>query len=100
MAAAPLLQIMRRVFHYLRLFKIFLNLIFSAIIDAMCSLANSMIYRVVQNYKIRINYLTFSSTIVSTSIHFPRASLPRLLNLVHAALEYSSDDDDTKFSTK
>jgi hypothetical protein len=46
-----------------------------------------------QNYKIRINYLTFSSTTVSTSIRFPRASLPRLLNLVHAAvdlLEYSS----------
>ena len=61
--------------------------------DAMCSLANSMIYRAVQNYKIRINYLTFSSTTVSTSIRFPRASLPRLLNLVHTAvdlLEYSS----------
>ena len=64
----------------------FLNLIFSANLrsskpdyDAMCSLANSMIYRAVQNYKIRINYLTFSGTTVSTSIRFPRSSLPRLL---------------------
>jgi hypothetical protein len=84
---------MRRVFHYLRLFENVLNLIFSVIMDAMCSLANSMIYRAVQNYKIRINYLTFCSTTVNTSISFPRVSLPRLLNLVHAAvdlLEYSS----------
>ena len=38
-----------------------------------------------------INYLTFSGTTVSTSIRFPRSSLPRLVNLVHAAVpRYSS----------
>jgi hypothetical protein len=64
-----------------------------------CSLANSMIYRAVQNYKIRKNYLTFSSTTVSTSIRFPRASLPRLLNFVHAAVVRECCDG-TKFSTR
>ena len=33
-----------------------------------------------------INYLTFSGTTVSTSIRFPRTSLPRLVNLVHTAV--------------
>jgi hypothetical protein len=40
-----------------------------------------------------MNDLTFSGTNVSSSIRYPRASLPRLLNLVHAAvdlLEYSA----------
>ena len=33
-----------------------------------------------------INYLTFSGTTVSTSIRFPRSSLPRLVNLAHTAV--------------
>ena len=43
-----------------------------------------------------INYLTFSDTTVSTSIRFPRSSLPRLVNLVHTAVLECC----TKFSTR
>ena len=43
-----------------------------------------------------INYLTFSGTTVSTSIRFPRSSLPRLVNLVHTAVLECC----TKFSTR
>ena len=43
-----------------------------------------------------INYLTFSGTTVSTSIRFPRSSLPRLVNLAHAAVLECC----TKFSTR
>ena len=64
------------------LFTPFSNLIFSAIMDAMCSLASSMIYRAVQNYKIRINtslslaplLVLVSASPVSTSIRFRQLS--------------------------
>ena len=47
-----------------------------------------------------INYLTFSGTTVSTSIRFPRSSLPRLVNLVHAAVPLEVLECCTKFSTR
>jgi hypothetical protein len=64
--------------------------------DAMCSMVNAVIHRAIHNYKKNINYLTFSCTTVSTSIRFPRTSLPRLVNLAHTGVLECC----TKFSTR